>query len=101
MQNLRASVKNVHFAGEATSFEYYGSVPISCGTCYLIANTHPRVLPHSYLQGAYFEGLARGRSIAKCIIHGGKYCNGKEGKEVINANMRYPEEDDLVGDESG
>lgn len=52
MTNLRASLSSsstsdsptLHFAGEATSQDYYG-----------------------YLHGAYFEGVERGRQIAECL----------------------------------
>ena len=43
-QNLRANVKNLFFAGEATSAEYYG-----------------------YLHGAYFEGKNAGELVAACV----------------------------------
>ncbi|KAL3417463.1 N1-acetylpolyamine oxidase [Phlyctema vagabunda] len=46
-QNLRAPVGRVHFAGEATSAEFYG-----------------------YLHGAYFEGKEVGETIAACVTTG-------------------------------
>ena len=51
-QNLRANVKRLYFAGEATSAEYYG-----------------------FLHGAFFEGQAVGKAIADCIK--GRKCDGE------------------------
>ncbi|KAF8797561.1 amine oxidase [Phlegmacium glaucopus] len=47
LDNLRANVGRLYFAGEATSRKYFG-----------------------FLQGAYFEGLNMGRIIADCVKSG-------------------------------
>ncbi|KAF8325846.1 amine oxidase [Cantharellus anzutake] len=66
MNNLRGSLAaTVHFAGEATSGDYYG-----------------------YMHGAYYEGEARGKAIAKCIVHDD--CSDiPVGKDFDELNMKF------------
>ncbi|KAJ3503636.1 hypothetical protein NLJ89_g8342 [Agrocybe chaxingu] len=47
MDNMRANIGRLYFAGEATSRKYFG-----------------------FLQGAYFEGLEMGTTIARCVNGG-------------------------------
>ena len=58
-ENMSGRLKNLFFAGESTSDEYYG-----------------------YVQGAYFTGRDKADEIAKCI-KGGKCKAYKPAKEEI------------------
>ncbi|KIO17971.1 hypothetical protein M407DRAFT_226715 [Tulasnella calospora MUT 4182] len=64
--NLRAHVNNLYFAGEHTSFEFYG-----------------------YLQGAYLEGQKAGKAIASCV--NGKGCVKSTGGDFHNKNEYFPQ----------
>ncbi|KAG9017094.1 hypothetical protein FRB90_001775, partial [Tulasnella sp. 427] len=66
--NLRAPVQTLYFAGEHTSFDFYG-----------------------YLQGAYLEGEKAGKAIASCVKKGGKGCPATKGGDFKNKNEYYPE----------
>ena len=75
--NIRATVnKTLWFAGEATSFKYYGE--------------HQIVVPRKrsclkrfvgFLHGAYFEGLDNANKLADCIEAGG--CDGLPHVELV------------------
>ncbi|KAJ8583837.1 amine oxidase [Rhizopogon salebrosus TDB-379] len=65
-KNLKATVdERLWFAGEATSFKYYG-----------------------FLHGAYYEGLYAGEEIAKCIASGG--CAGLQHVDNVANASPYP-----------
>jgi polyamine oxidase len=64
MDNLRANVGRLNFAGEATSRKYFG-----------------------FLHGAYFEGLNIGGRIAKCIK--GKSCPNMESFLQVTNSIPY------------
>ncbi|OAX33957.1 amine oxidase [Rhizopogon vinicolor AM-OR11-026] len=65
-ENLRATVnQRLWFAGEATSFKYYG-----------------------FLHGAYYEGLHAGEEIAKCIAGGS--CAGLQHLDDVVDASPYP-----------
>ncbi|KAG8943311.1 hypothetical protein FRC04_002935 [Tulasnella sp. 424] len=66
--NLRAPVQTLYFAGEHTSFEFYG-----------------------YLQGAYLEGEKAGKAIASCVKSGGKGCPATTGEDFKNKNEYFPQ----------
>ncbi|KAG8937704.1 hypothetical protein FRC00_001957 [Tulasnella sp. 408] len=66
--NLRAPVKTLYFAGEHTSFEFYG-----------------------YLQGAYLEGQKAGKAIAECVKKDGRRCPASRGKDFQNKNDYFPQ----------
>ncbi|KAG9023183.1 hypothetical protein FS837_005915 [Tulasnella sp. UAMH 9824] len=66
--NLRAPVKTLYFAGEHTSFEFYG-----------------------YLQGAFLEGQKAGKAIAECLKSGGKGCPATTGEDFQNKNEYFPQ----------
>lgn len=65
VDNLRDPVENVYFAGEATSYEYYG-----------------------FLQGAYTEGERVGQTIAQCLLSG--CASAAQGADVRNDNKPFP-----------
>ncbi len=64
-QNLRANVGRLHFAGEATSTQYFG-----------------------YLQGAWFEGQAAGLRVAGCLIGN---CTDQTKYEILQGTTDYSE----------
>ncbi|KIO17973.1 hypothetical protein M407DRAFT_226717 [Tulasnella calospora MUT 4182] len=64
--NLRAHVKTLYFAGEHTSFQFYG-----------------------YLQGAYLEGERAGKAIASCV--NGVGCARSTGGDFMNRNEYFPQ----------
>ncbi|KAG8922873.1 hypothetical protein FRC01_013503, partial [Tulasnella sp. 417] len=66
-ENLRAPVQTLYFAGEHTSFEFYG-----------------------YLHGAYLEGKKAGTAIAWCVLTGGRRCPATTGGEFKNKNTFFP-----------
>lgn len=61
MENFRANLGRLWFAGEAYSPEYYG-----------------------FLQGAYFEGQAAGAQIAGCINGNKTDCNNRKQYDVLH-----------------
>ncbi|KIO24752.1 hypothetical protein M407DRAFT_76603 [Tulasnella calospora MUT 4182] len=63
--NLRAHIKTLYFAGEHTSFLFYG-----------------------YLQGAYLEGERAGKAIASCV--NGEGCARSTGGDFMNRNEYFP-----------
>ncbi|KAG8979661.1 hypothetical protein FRB93_010000 [Tulasnella sp. JGI-2019a] len=68
LDNLRDPVQNVFFAGEATSFRYYG-----------------------YLQGAYSEGESVGQKVATCVKNNGcTSLQAPKGTDVPNRNKVFP-----------
>ncbi|KAF8316790.1 amine oxidase [Clavulina sp. PMI_390] len=68
MHNLQASLEGtLHFAGEATSQDFYG-----------------------YLHGAYFEGVERGQMIARCVLDVSGCLNFPDGGDFEDATLLLP-----------
>jgi len=70
LDNLRANVGRLYFAGEASSKKYFG--------VFLLGSIGDIIYPKGadrmtgFLHGAYFEGLNMGQIVADCVKSG--YC---------------------------
>ena len=93
LDNLRANVGRLYFAGEATSRKYFGAYIYTC-VRYFCKKKLPLIDNGDgwlgFLQGAYFEGLDIGQIIADCVKSAGSSCADLE--HFVQVTNAYPYE---------